>query len=82
MLRPLLSCFNSAELDDEVEENWENFVKPVPELMTNIYVKNGWKRVRGISNASLKNTYQIHKPRKKKREYRNNQSCCKKRNLQ
>ena len=40
MLRPLLSFFDSAELENEVGR-LENFVKAIPELLTNIYVKNG-----------------------------------------
>ena len=38
--------------------------------------RTGKKRIRGISNASLKNIYQIHKLRqKKKKENRNNRPC-------
>ena len=40
MLRPLLSFFDSAELENDVRR-LENFVKPIPELLTNIYVKSG-----------------------------------------
>ena len=40
MLRPRRGCFDIAELENEVGR-LENFVKPIPELLTNIYIKNG-----------------------------------------
>ena len=40
MLRPLLSFFDIAELENEVGR-LEDFVKPIPELLINIYVNSG-----------------------------------------
>ena len=62
MLRPRLRCFDSAELENAENEvgRLENFVKPIPELLTNIYVKNGKKGFEGFRMLVLKNIYQIH----------------------